>query len=507
MVVAVGLADALGLDHQPTGGAIHLEPDIRPLNVRPRQLRRLQPLHFLAARGRLRGPGAGAEAGDEVVQLRDLLLALRILGLDARPHLRLGHHHVVVAAGVGDDRLVVDVRDVRAHGVQEMAIMRDDDQRAVVAGQEFDQPVNGVEVEMVRRLVEQQRLWMTEQRLRQQHADLLAALQLRHRPLVQCVRDVQALEQDGRVALGRVAVLFPDDAFQLAEAHAVVIGHLGPGVQQLALLQGRPEPPVAHDYRIDDAARVEGELILAEDADLLWTADRAALRRQLTGHQLHEGRLAGAIRPRQAVAPPGDERRGDVVEEHLRPVAHGETADCNHDPELSLEKRGGERKKGPPTPKGRRVIATPAGARYSGLTPSARGPLGPCPTVKLTRCPSRRSSNRVPTQADWWKKYSVPSAAAMNPKPLSVIRLIVPLVVAIVASFQLMSRGLTPIPALIAHIAPDPNLARLRSPTAEVKDGRGVLDSGAEAGTRTPMALRPLAPEASASANSATSAR
>jgi hypothetical protein len=30
--------------------------------------------------------------------------------------------------------------------------------------------------------------------------------------------------------------------------------------------------------------------------------------------------------------------------------------------------------------------------------------------------------------------------------------------------------------------------------------------SGAEAGTRTPMALRPLAPEASASANSATSA-
>jgi hypothetical protein len=30
--------------------------------------------------------------------------------------------------------------------------------------------------------------------------------------------------------------------------------------------------------------------------------------------------------------------------------------------------------------------------------------------------------------ADWWKKYSVPSAAAMNPKPLSVSRLIVPFV-------------------------------------------------------------------------------
>jgi hypothetical protein len=35
---------------------------------------------------------------------------------------------------------------------------------------------------------------------------------------------------------------------------------------------------------------------------------------------------------------------------------------------------------------------------------------------------------------------------------------------------------------------------------------QGFYSSGAEAGTRTPMALRPLAPEASASANSATSA-
>ena len=31
-----------------------------------------------------------------------------------RADLRLRHHHVVVAAGVGDDRLVVDVGDVRA---------------------------------------------------------------------------------------------------------------------------------------------------------------------------------------------------------------------------------------------------------------------------------------------------------------------------------------------------------------------------------------------------------
>ena len=62
---------------------------------------------------------------------------------------------------------------------------------------------------------------------REQHADLLAALQLAHLALVELVGDVEALQQDGGVGLGLVAVLFADDAFELAEAAAVFVGHLG----------------------------------------------------------------------------------------------------------------------------------------------------------------------------------------------------------------------------------------------------------------------------------------
>jgi hypothetical protein len=61
-----------------------------------------------------------------------------------------------------------------------MAIVRDDDQRAVVVNEEFAKPVDRVEVQMVGRLVEEERLRMTEQGLRQQHAHFLAALELRH---------------------------------------------------------------------------------------------------------------------------------------------------------------------------------------------------------------------------------------------------------------------------------------------------------------------------------------
>ena len=103
---------------------------------------------------------------------------------------------------------------------------------------------------MVRRLVEQQRLRMAEQRLRQQDADFLAALQLRHRPIVQVVGDVEALQQNRRVALRRVAVLLADDALELAEAHAVLVGHdRRLRVELLALLERRPQPAVAHDRR------------------------------------------------------------------------------------------------------------------------------------------------------------------------------------------------------------------------------------------------------------------
>src|SRR5688572_23443160 len=68
------------------------------------------------------------------------------------------------------------------------------------------------------------------------------------------------------------------------------------------------------------------------------------------------------------------------------------------------------------------------GSAQAGTTFSARGPFGPWPTVNDTVSPSRMESNGLLVHADWWKKYSVPSGVAMKPKPLSVMRLIVPVV-------------------------------------------------------------------------------
>ncbi len=297
---AVGLGDPGTLERDAAGRPVHGELDVRALDVRPRQLGGLQPLHFLPARRHLAGARAGVEPGDEVVELRDLLLPLLVVRLHARPNLRLGDDHVVVAAGIRDDRLVVDVGDVGADGVEEVPVVRDDDQCPVIAHQKLAHPVNGFEVEMVGRLVEQERLGMSEERLRQQHAHLLAALQLAHRPLVKLVGDVEPLQQNRRIALRGVAVLVADDALELAEAHAVLVGHRGLRIKHFALLERLPQAAVAHDDRVDDAEAIEGEMILAQHAELGRSDHRALLRRQLAREQLHERGLAGAIRARSA---------------------------------------------------------------------------------------------------------------------------------------------------------------------------------------------------------------
>jgi hypothetical protein len=167
---------------------------------------------------------------------------------------------------------------VGADGVEEVAVVGDGDEGAVVADEEVLQPEDGVEVEVVGGLVEQQRLGLAEEGLGEQDADLLAALQLGHLALVQRVGDVEALEEDGGVGLGLVAVLFADDAFEFAETAAVGVGHLVLGVDALALLERGPQRLVAHDDGVDDAEGVEGVLVLGEDAELARTDDVALLR-------------------------------------------------------------------------------------------------------------------------------------------------------------------------------------------------------------------------------------
>jgi hypothetical protein len=90
---------------------------------------------------------------------------------------------------------------------------------------------------------------------------------------VQRVRDVEPLQKDCRVAFGGVAVFLADDTLELAEAHAILVGHVCARVEPLSLLERFPEALVAHDHRVDDPELIERVVVLAQDAQSRRTSD------------------------------------------------------------------------------------------------------------------------------------------------------------------------------------------------------------------------------------------
>ena len=63
-----------------------------------------------------------------------------------------------VVAGVLEHALLFDMNNFIDDRIEEVAVVRDQDQRALIALQPFFQPDNGIEIEVVSRFVEQQQV-------------------------------------------------------------------------------------------------------------------------------------------------------------------------------------------------------------------------------------------------------------------------------------------------------------------------------------------------------------
>ena len=134
---------------------------------------------------------------EEALVGRDARLRLRLTGLRARPHplelalqrapaggrlLLLGGEARLllleprrVVALEGDPAAAIELEDPAGHVVEEVAVVRDRDHGAPVLGQEALEPRDGLGVEVVRRLVEQQQVGGGEEEPAERHAPPLAA--------------------------------------------------------------------------------------------------------------------------------------------------------------------------------------------------------------------------------------------------------------------------------------------------------------------------------------------
>ena len=243
------------------------------------------------------------ELADQAVRIVDAGLGLRCSGLRSAPqpldlglhavaqtllHLALGLHvelaafeKLAVAAAHAEGALGIDAAqldDLAGHVLQEVAVVRDHDAREARGAQHGLQPLDALEVEMVRRLVEQQHVRLHHHRLGDREPLAPASAQT----------GGFCVHADGgvRAVVGEAGL-----AERLAQALLVLV------LRNTAAVE-RGLQHAAHRR----ACGVLGDLLHVADARALAHGDFARIGFHLAGEDGEQRGLARAVRPDQADA-------------------------------------------------------------------------------------------------------------------------------------------------------------------------------------------------------------
>ena len=328
-----GLADAIHEEDVLAGLALGLKAHEGVLAAGGGHLLQLDGIEHLFAAGGLTALGlVGAEAADELLQIPDLFLALLVLVADELLHERGGLVPEIVVAGVHLAGFVIDVHDVGAHGVKEVAVMADHNHDGVAVHQEVLQPFGAFHVQAVGGLVQQNDVGMAKQRLRQQHLHLLAAVEAGHLGVVQLGGDADAVEELGGLGFGIPAVHLGKLALQLRRALAVGVAEVGLGVERVLFLHDVVEAAVAHDDGVHHGEGVVLEVVLLQHAHAVLLAHGHAARggRKLAGDDAQQRGFARAVGADDAVAVVGLEDEVYVLVEQIAGKLEGDVGEGQH---------------------------------------------------------------------------------------------------------------------------------------------------------------------------------
>ena len=300
-LVAVGLAQVLDVEDVLAARARLFETQRGRAARATHQFFHLDAFDLLKPALRLRGLGVlGAEALDPSALARNFVLGARDGGLLALADGGFVDDKGRVAAGVERDGAVVDVEGVGGDVVEKALIVRDDDRATSIVGQEFLQPTNSQDVEVVGWLVEQQDVRAADQNLRQEHAQLEATRQRRQRRAMRDHGNPEADQHFAGAGLQGVAVVRGDQIFKIADT-----ARIGMSLVADAALLGQSLP----HHGVAAHGKVQYHRIVVES---------------------QERRLARAIGTDQAVAQASAKLQRHVLEENARAVFLGEIAGVDH---------------------------------------------------------------------------------------------------------------------------------------------------------------------------------
>ena len=210
----------------------------------------------------------------------------------------------IVVADIHFDLAVVDIDDMGADIIEEVAVMRHDKHRTLVIHEEVLKPHDACKVEIVRRLVKQDDIRGAEQRLCKQHLDLHPRVHIAHERVVVGGGNAQPLQNAACIGLGLPAAELGKLLLQNGGSQAVLIGEIGLVVDRILFLAAVVKPLVAHDNGVHDRVLVIHILILLQNRHALFRSDvhRAGRRLKLAGEYLYKSRFTCAVCADDSVA-------------------------------------------------------------------------------------------------------------------------------------------------------------------------------------------------------------
>ena len=260
----------------------------------------------------------------EVLDALDLLLLLEIvLHLRVALFLLFALEYAVRAAEHRCAR-VLQLQRFRRDAVEEIAVVRNDEEGLFRRTDKLLQPLGRFKVEMVGRLVEQKDVGVRNEHRQKRQPCFLAAAEQGGRFVEVCRRKAEALEHRARFGLVFVAARAAEFLLQRGVARrvgAVPVGQpaLQFGQPALGLVQAGKgvQRPVQHRPAAEVLLRLLGE-------QLRFCAARkghvAAVGLQAAGEDVEQRGLARAVGPDDAEALAFVDREGYIVENFVRPV-------------------------------------------------------------------------------------------------------------------------------------------------------------------------------------------
>lgn len=247
-------------------------------------------------------------------------------------------HILVVVAREQLQLTVVQIRHVGAHAVQEVAVVRNDDHGAAAGYQNAFQPADGIDIQVVGGLVQQQHVRIGEQRLGQQYPEFPARSQAAHGSFVLFQGDVQTKKQFAGTGFGGVAIHFRKLNFQISDRHAVFFTHLCQRIDAIALFFNVPQFFMAHDHSVHDRATLVGKLVLAQltQANVRLQHDLARRRLKIATEDLHQSGFSAAVSPDQAVAIAVTKLGGNIFKQGFSPELHGDIGSRDQETNLYM---------------------------------------------------------------------------------------------------------------------------------------------------------------------------